>query len=198
MTQRRSDDRYVYASRRRHGHSRPAPLSNLPHAEENVRLVRRGGGQASCGVDPGHRLVCRELVLSDSARCHAGSDVAGAARPGLPLRGCLHRSVVGGRHSWATRSAYFLYELLGLWLMQPTATAPRSNAFQQKYREWGAWFILIKGLATDPLQDSSPSCLGSSHSYPILPFILLSLLTRGVRFFVVLCSVLPPLRRPRA
>ena len=75
-----------------------APLSNPPHAEENVRLVRRGGGQAPCDVDPGHRLVRRKLVLSDSARRHADPDVAGAARPGLLLRDRLHAHVGRRRH----------------------------------------------------------------------------------------------------
>ena len=76
-----------------------APLSIPPHAEENVQLVRRCGGQAACDVDPGHGLVRRELVLSESARCHAAADVAGAAGPGLPFRAGLHAHVGRRRHS---------------------------------------------------------------------------------------------------
>ena len=106
---------------------------------------------------------------------------------------CTLTSVAGGILGYAI--GYYLYELLGLWLMQLYGYGAKIEWFQQQYREWGAWFILIKGLT--PIPYKLVTIVSGFAHYPILPFILLSfaharhaLLRRGVR--------VPPLRRSRA
>jgi membrane protein YqaA with SNARE-associated domain len=94
---------------------------------------------------------------------------------------CTLTSVAGGILGYAI--GYFLYESLGLWLMQLYGYGAKIEWFQQQYREWGAWFILIKGLT--PIPYKLVTIVSGFAMYPILPFIVLSLITRGARFFVV-------------
>ncbi|OUJ12573.1 YqaA family protein [Acetobacter sp. DsW_063] len=56
-------------------------------------------------------------------------------------------------------------------------------ALQEKFRKWGVWIILIKGLTPVPYKFVTIAS-GAAH-FPIAPFILASLVTRGVRFFLV-------------
>jgi membrane protein YqaA with SNARE-associated domain len=94
---------------------------------------------------------------------------------------CTLTSVAGGLLGYAI--GYFLYESLGLWLMQLYGYGAKIEWFQQQYREWGAWFILIKGLT--PIPYKLVTIVSGFAQYPLLPFIFLSLLTRGLRFFAV-------------
>ncbi|GBQ94297.1 alkaline phosphatase [Acetobacter nitrogenifigens DSM 23921 = NBRC 105050] len=56
-------------------------------------------------------------------------------------------------------------------------------ALQEKFRQWGVWIILIKGLTPVPYKFVTIAS-GAAH-FPIAPFVLASLVTRGVRFFLV-------------
>ena len=94
---------------------------------------------------------------------------------------CTLTSVAGGILGYAI--GYFLYESLGLWLMQLYGYGAKVEWFQQQYREWGAWFILIKGLT--PIPYKLVTIVSGFAHYPILLFIILSLITRGARFFIV-------------
>ena len=94
---------------------------------------------------------------------------------------CTITSVIGGVLGYAI--GYFLYESLGLWLMQLYGYGAKVEWFQQQYREWGAWFILIKGLT--PIPYKLVTIVSGFAHYPILPFIILSLITRGARFYLV-------------
>ena len=81
---------------------------------------------------------------------------------------CTLTSVAGGILGYAI--GYFLYESLGLWLMQLYGYGAKIEWFQQQYREWGAWFILIKGLT--PIPYKLVTIVSGFAEYPILPFIL--------------------------
>ncbi|NHO31117.1 YqaA family protein [Acetobacter fallax] len=54
---------------------------------------------------------------------------------------------------------------------------------QEKFRQWGVWIILIKGLTPVPYKFVTIAS-GAAH-FAIVPFMLASLVTRGVRFFLV-------------
>src|SRR5215510_6479189 len=94
---------------------------------------------------------------------------------------CTLTSVAGGILGYAI--GYFLYESLGLWLIKLYGYGAKVEWFQEQYREWGAWFILIKGLT--PIPYKLVTIVSGFAHYPILPFIVLSLITRGARFFIV-------------
>jgi membrane protein YqaA with SNARE-associated domain len=94
---------------------------------------------------------------------------------------CTIASVAGGVLGYAI--GYFLYESLGLWLMQLYGYGARVEAFQEWYKEWGAWVILIKGLTPIPYKLVTITS-GFAH-YPIVAFIVLSIITRGMRFYAI-------------
>jgi membrane protein YqaA with SNARE-associated domain len=94
---------------------------------------------------------------------------------------CTVASVAGGVLGYAI--GYFLYESLGLWLMQLYGYGGKVEAFRQAYVEWGAWIILLKGVT--PIPYKIVTIASGFAEYPIIPFILLSIVARGVRFFVV-------------
>ena len=94
---------------------------------------------------------------------------------------CTVTSVAGGILGYAI--GYYLYESLGLWLMQLYGYGDKIEAFQQAYKEWGAWIIVLKGLTPIPYKIVTIAS-GFAH-YPILPFILLSFIARGMRFYLV-------------
>lgn len=56
-------------------------------------------------------------------------------------------------------------------------------ALQDRFRQWGIWIILIKGLTPVPYKFVTIAS-GAAH-FALLPFVLASLVTRGVRFFLV-------------
>jgi membrane protein YqaA with SNARE-associated domain len=94
---------------------------------------------------------------------------------------CTLTSVAGGILGYAI--GYYLYESLGLWLMQLYGYGDKVEAFQQAYREWGAWIIVLKGLT--PIPYKIVTIASGFAQYPILPFILLSFIARGMRFYLV-------------
>jgi membrane protein YqaA with SNARE-associated domain len=94
---------------------------------------------------------------------------------------CTLASVAGGVLGYAI--GYYLYESLGLWLMQLYGYGSKVEAFQAQYREWGAWIIVLKGLTPIPYKIVTIAS-GFAH-YPLLPFIFLSVIARGMRFYLV-------------
>ncbi|MFT9332206.1 MAG: DedA family protein, partial [Acetobacter persici] len=56
-------------------------------------------------------------------------------------------------------------------------------ALQEKFRQWGVWIILFKGLTPIPYKFVTIAS-GMAH-FALLPFVAASLVTRGVRFFLV-------------
>ena len=94
---------------------------------------------------------------------------------------CTLTSVAGGVLGWAI--GYFLYESLGVWLMQLYGYGGKFEAFREAYREWGTWVILTKGLT--PIPYKIVTIASGFAEYPIVPFILLSIVARGMRFYGV-------------
>jgi membrane protein YqaA with SNARE-associated domain len=94
---------------------------------------------------------------------------------------CTLASVAGGILGYAI--GYFLYDTLGLWLMQLYGYGAKVEAFREAYREWGAWIILLKGMT--PIPYKIVTIASGFTGYPIVPFILLSFVARGMRFYLV-------------
>ena len=94
---------------------------------------------------------------------------------------CTATSVAGGVLGYAI--GYFLYESLGLWLMQLYGYGGKIEAFRQAYVEWGTWIILLKGVT--PIPYKIVTIASGFTGYPFIPFVLLSIIARGMRFFLV-------------
>jgi membrane protein YqaA with SNARE-associated domain len=94
---------------------------------------------------------------------------------------CTLTSVAGGVLGWVI--GYFLYDTLGLWLMQIYGYGNKVDAFRDAYVQWGTWIILLKGLT--PIPYKIVTIASGFAAYPIIPFIFLSIIARGMRFYLV-------------
>ena len=89
-------------------------------------------------------------------------------------------SVIGGIVGYAIGA--LLFDTVGHWLINVYGYGARLDALREFYAKWGALFILIKGLTPIPykLVTIVSGLLG--YNFPL--FLLLSVVTRGARFFV--------------
>lgn len=94
---------------------------------------------------------------------------------------CTAGSVLGGIAGYAI--GYFLYETLGQWLISTYGLAQQFEAYRAAYNEWGLWIILIKGATPIPYKIVTIASGAAAFNFWI--FLAASLVTRGVRFFLV-------------
>jgi membrane protein YqaA with SNARE-associated domain len=93
---------------------------------------------------------------------------------------CTLASVAGGLLGYAIGAV--LYETLGRWLIHLYGYGTRVEEVRAFYGQWGWAFILIKGMTPIPFKIVTITSGLLAYSLPL--FILLSLLTRGARFFL--------------
>lgn len=98
---------------------------------------------------------------------------------------CTIASVAGGALGYAFGALF--YDTIGLWLINLYGYADKMKALRAFYDQWGAIFILVKGLTPIPykLVTIVSGLLG--YNFPL--FLGLSLLTRGARFFVLAAAI---------
>ena len=94
---------------------------------------------------------------------------------------CTVGSVLGGLLGYAIGA--FLYDTLGQFLIKLYGYGDKVEAFRAAYAEWGAWIILIKGAT--PIPYKVITIASGFAGYNLLWFTLLSIVTRGVRFYLV-------------
>ena len=94
---------------------------------------------------------------------------------------CTWTSVLGGIAGYMIGS--LLYDSVGQWLIQLYGYGDKVEAFRAAYAQWGAWIILLKGLT--PIPYKIVTITSGFADYNIWMFILLSIIARGGRFFVV-------------
>jgi membrane protein YqaA with SNARE-associated domain len=94
---------------------------------------------------------------------------------------CTAGSVLGGILGYAI--GYFLYETLGLWVINLYGLATQAEAYRAAYNEWGLWIILIKGLT--PIPYKIVTIASGAAAFDFWVFIAASIVTRGGRFFLV-------------
>ena len=94
---------------------------------------------------------------------------------------CTLTSVAGGVLGYVIGAA--LYESIGQWLIQIYGYGAKAEAFREAYRQYGAWIIVLKGLT--PIPYKIVTITSGLAAYPIIPFILLSVVARGMRFYLV-------------
>jgi membrane protein YqaA with SNARE-associated domain len=90
-------------------------------------------------------------------------------------------SVAGGLLGYAIGA--LLYESVGAWLFRLYGLTEGAEAFRASYAQYGHWIILLKGLT--PIPYKLVTITSGFAGYDLVWFVLLSLLTRGARFFAL-------------
>ena len=94
---------------------------------------------------------------------------------------CTIASVAGGVVGYLIGA--LLYESVGQWIIHLYGYGDRVEQFRAAYAQWGAWIILLKGLT--PIPYKLVTITSGFAGYNFLWFVVLSVLTRGARFFVL-------------
>jgi membrane protein YqaA with SNARE-associated domain len=94
---------------------------------------------------------------------------------------CTVMSVIGGLAGYAI-GVYF-WDSIGQWLISIYGGKDKIDSLLSLYREYGALLILIKGLT--PIPYKFVTIASGIAGYDLFWFIVLSIITRGIRFFAV-------------
>lgn len=94
---------------------------------------------------------------------------------------CTLTSVAGGLVGYVIGAA--LYESVGHWLIKLYGYGDKVEAFRELYTRYGAWIILIKGLTPIPYKIVTIS--SGFAGYNVAAFVALSIISRGMRFYLV-------------
>lgn len=94
---------------------------------------------------------------------------------------CTAASVAGGVLGYAI--GYFLYDSVGLWLINLYGAHDAVGEMEAWYSEWGAAVILVKGLT--PIPFKIVTIASGFFQYNFALFVALAAITRGARFFAI-------------
>lgn len=94
---------------------------------------------------------------------------------------CTITSVAGGVVGYAIGA--LLYNSVGQWVIHLYGYGDKVEAFRAGYAEYGAWIILLKGLT--PIPYKLVTITSGFANYDLRAFVLLSVIARGGRFFIV-------------
>lgn len=94
---------------------------------------------------------------------------------------CTLTSVAGGLLGYAIGA--LLFETLGKWLISIYGYGDKVDEMRLLYAEWGWAVIVFKGLT--PIPYKIVTITSGLLAYDLPAFIVLSLLTRGARFYLV-------------
>jgi membrane protein YqaA with SNARE-associated domain len=92
---------------------------------------------------------------------------------------CTAMSVLGGMLGYFIGSE--LYATVGHWLISLYGYGDKVEAFRSAYAHYGAWIILLKGLT--PIPYKIVTITSGFAGFNLGLFFLMSLITRGARFF---------------
>ncbi|GEP02582.1 YqaA family protein [Methylobacterium oxalidis] len=90
-------------------------------------------------------------------------------------------SVAGGLFGYAIGA--LLFDSIGQWLIRLYGLQNSAATFQESYAQYGHWVILLKGLTPIPYKLVTITS-GFAH-YSLFWFTVLSIVTRGARFFLL-------------
>ena len=94
---------------------------------------------------------------------------------------CTIASVLGGLLGYAIGA--LLYDSVGAWLIGLYGYGDKMDSFRQLYQQHGHWIILIKGLT--PIPYKLVTIASGLAGYDLFWFIVLSIITRAGRFYLV-------------
>ncbi|PIZ31888.1 MAG: cytochrome B [Alphaproteobacteria bacterium CG_4_10_14_0_8_um_filter_53_9] len=106
---------------------------------------------------------------------------------------CTAGSVIGGMIGYAI--GHFAWELLAVPVLSFYGIDPALTEYRALYEQYGAWVILVAGFS--PLPYKLCTLASGMLVYPFLPFVALSLVARGAKYFLVAALLYyggPPLR----
>ncbi|MFQ5533558.1 MAG: YqaA family protein [Sphingomonadales bacterium] len=118
-------------------------------------------------IPPDVLLIPMVLAARDRAFLYAGV--------------CTASSVVGGFAGYAI--GFYLFDAWGRPLMEFYGYVEQFMAFQVRYNEWGAWIVAFFGLTPFPYKVITIA--SGVTNLDIFTFTAASILSRGVRFFLV-------------
>src|SRR5499427_871699 len=93
---------------------------------------------------------------------------------------CTLTSVAGGVLGYGIGA--LLYDSVGHWLISFYGLGDKVEAFREGYARWGSLIILLKGVT--PIPYKIVTITSGFAGYNIVLFVLLSIITRGARFFL--------------
>jgi membrane protein YqaA with SNARE-associated domain len=93
---------------------------------------------------------------------------------------CTITSVAGGILGYYIGAV--AYHSIGAWVFQLYGLTDGAEAFRTSYAEYGHWIILLKGLT--PIPYKLVTITSGFAGYDLFWFIVLSIITRGARFFI--------------
>jgi membrane protein YqaA with SNARE-associated domain len=94
---------------------------------------------------------------------------------------CTVTSVAGGVLGYFIGSE--LYATVGQWLIHLYGYGDKMEAFREAYAQYGTWIILLKGLT--PIPYKVVTITAGFASFNIGLFIVMSLISRGMRFYLL-------------
>lgn len=94
---------------------------------------------------------------------------------------CTIASVLGGAFGYAI--GYFLYDTVGLAILNFYGYTESFESFAARYNEWGIWIVLIAGFTPFPYKVITIASGVTGLSFPV--FMIASIISRGARFFLV-------------
>ncbi len=94
---------------------------------------------------------------------------------------CTAASVIGGIVGYSIGA--LLYDSVGAWLIHLYGYGGKVEAFRAAYAQWGAWIILLKGLTPIPYKIVTITSGFAGYNFGL--FVVLSVITRGARFFLL-------------
>ena len=94
---------------------------------------------------------------------------------------CTVTSVLGGLLGYAI--GYYFFETIGEWVVKTYGLQSGLAAFRAGFDKYGIWIILIKGLTPIPYKLVTIAS-GAAH-FDLFTFVWASIVTRGLRFFLV-------------
>jgi len=110
------------------------------------------------------------------------------AKPKLAWRYALIAtiaSVLGGMVGYAIGAV--LFDTVGQWLIHLYGYADKMAGLKEMYAKWGALLILVKGLTPIPFKLVTIVSGLLGYNFPL--FVLLCVITRGVRFFLLAAAL---------
>lgn len=94
---------------------------------------------------------------------------------------CTAASVIGGLFGYAIGA--LLFDSVGQWLINLYGAEHHMDTFKGWYAEYGAWVVLVAGITPFPYK--IVTIASGIVGYNLALFIVLSIIARGARFFMV-------------
>lgn len=94
---------------------------------------------------------------------------------------CLISSVLGALLGYFIGAQ--LFDVVGTPLLEFYGKADAAEQFNQQFRDWGPWAVLIAGITPFPFKVITIMSGWTGLSLPV--FIISSIVARGLRFFIV-------------